>query len=116
MAAAPGIDERSVCFYRDVIGFVKTIRSEPGTVRTIEQLVAAAGSIAANRCEAVEASSRKEFIRFNKLALRSAKECRVWLLGCQAGNWGQPTLCATLLDEAQQITRILIAIIRTSQG
>jgi four helix bundle protein len=68
------LDDRSFRFLCDVIRFVRTIRFEPGGLRVIDQRVAAAGSIAANRQEATSSSSRREFIRFNEIALRSAKE------------------------------------------
>jgi hypothetical protein len=55
MPASPGIDERASRFFNDVIAFIQTIGSAPGTLRTIEQLVSSAGSIPANRAEAREA-------------------------------------------------------------
>jgi four helix bundle protein len=73
-----GIDERAFDFFCGVIRFVRTIQPEPGVRRLADQMVAAAGSIAANREEATSGSSRKEFIRYNEIALRSAKESVVW--------------------------------------
>jgi four helix bundle protein len=109
--AHPGIDDRADAFLHDVVVFTGTIIPVPGTRRVIEQVVAAAGSISANRQEATSASSKKEFIRFNEIALRSAKECAVWLKACHAGKWGQQHACERLLDEANQIARILGAIV-----
>lgn len=111
MQPKQGIDERAAGFLHDVVTFIGTIAPVPGTRRVIEQLVAAAGSTNANRQEATSASSKKEFIRFNEIALRSAKESLVWLRACQAGGWGEPITCGRLLDEGQQITRILAAIV-----
>lgn len=110
-----GIDERARAFFEDVVVFTQTIHPAPGTQRTIEQLVSAAGSIAANRCEATEGSSRREFIRFNKLALRGARETVVWLRGCRAGRWGAQHSCDRLLDEADQLCRILTTIVKNSR-
>ncbi|MSO81966.1 MAG: four helix bundle protein [Acidobacteria bacterium] len=71
MSAPPNwIDERALAFLCDVIRFVRTVRPEPGVRRLIDQLVASTGSIAANRQEAMSASSRREFIRFNEIVLR----------------------------------------------
>lgn len=72
-----GVDERAFAFLCNVIRFVRTIQPEPGIRRLIDQLVGAAGSIAANRQEALSASSRREFVRFNEISLRSAKESAV---------------------------------------
>ena len=69
-----GIDERSLRFFCDVLAFVDTIPLGPKTKKLVEQLVDSAGSIGANREEALGGSSRREFIRFNEISLRSANE------------------------------------------
>jgi four helix bundle protein len=112
---ANGIDERSFRFLCDVLTFVETIRKEPKTVRIIEQLVDAAGSIGGNREEALGASSRKEFIRYNEIALRGANETVRWLRVCAAKQLGSQEKCVALLDEARQLARILGRIIVTSK-
>jgi four helix bundle protein len=110
-----GIDERSFYFYRDVLTFVETIREGPKTKDLIEQLVAAAGSIGANREEARGASTRKEFIRFNEVALRGANESVRWLRACAGKRLGAREKCVALLDEARQLARILGRIVVTSK-
>jgi four helix bundle protein len=110
-----GIDERSFRFFRDVLTFVDTIQKESKTVRIIEQLVDAAGSIGSNREEALGASSRKEFIRYNEIALRSANETVRWLRVCAAKRLGAHDKCVALLDEARQLARILGRVVVTSK-
>jgi four helix bundle protein len=110
------IDSRADRFSDDVVRFIRTILPAPGNHRTIEQLVQSSGSVAANRKEAVSASSRREFIRCDEIALRSAKESGVWLRQCRAGNWGNAVLREQLLDEAGQLARILGKIVVTSKG
>jgi four helix bundle protein len=110
-----GIDERSYRFFIDVLGFVDTIPRGPKTNRIIEQLVDSAGSIGGNREEARGASSRKEFIRFNEISLRSANESARWLRACAAKQLGSQNQCVALLDEARQLARILGRIVVTSK-
>jgi four helix bundle protein len=110
-----GIDERSFRFFVNVLGFVDTIQKGPKTNRLIEQLVNSAGSIGGNREEALGASSRKEFIRFNEIALRSANETVRWLRACAAKQLGSQQQCVALLDEARQLARILGRIVVTSK-
>jgi four helix bundle protein len=110
-----GIDERSYRLFRDVLTFVDTIQTETKTKPIIEQLVDAAGSIGSNREEALGASSRKEFIRFNEIALRSANETVRWLRSCAAKRLGSQEKCVALLDEARQLARILGRIVVTSK-
>jgi len=54
--------------------FLDSVPNRPATKRLIEQLADASGSIGGNREEALGGSSRKEFIRFNEIALRGANE------------------------------------------
>jgi four helix bundle protein len=104
------IDERVFRFACDVVEYVRTVRWEPGSNKIIEQLVAAAGSTGANRHEAT-AGSPKEFIRFNTIALREARESHFWLRLCAAKKLGSVGLCVPLVNEADQIKRILGAIV-----
>ena len=116
MAMSGGIDERAFRFFCDVIRFGRTVRPEPGTRRLVDQLVAASGSVAANREEAKGASSRKEFIRFNEIARRSAGESAMWLRACQETQVGNGKTATALLEEARQLARILTSIILTSRN
>jgi four helix bundle protein len=88
-----------------------TIPREPKTNRIIEQLVDAAGSIGSNREEARGGSSRREFLRYNEIALRSANESARWLRACVSRRLGQQAMCIRLLDEARQLARILAQIV-----
>jgi four helix bundle protein len=110
------IDSRADRFSQDVVRFVGTIIPAPGNHRTMEQLVQSSGLVSANRQEAVSASSRREFIRCNEIALRSAKESGVWLRQCHAGDWGNARMRERLLDEAGQLARILGKTVVTSKG
>ena len=110
-----GIDERSFRFFCDVLSFVDTIPREPKTDSVVEQLVAAAGSIGGNREEARGASSRREFLRYNEIALRSANESARWLRACAARRLGERATCVRLLEEARQMARILAQIVITTK-
>jgi four helix bundle protein len=110
-----GIDERSFRFFCDVSEFVEAIPVGPKTSKLIEQLVDAAGSVGSNREEACGASSRREFIRYNEIALRSANESARWLRACVARGYGQRAKGILLLDEARQMARILAKIVITAK-
>ena len=116
-STANGIDERSFDFLCGVIRFVRTVDAEPGIRKLIDQLVGASGSIAANRQEALGASSRREFVRFNEIALRGARESAMWVRACQETSIGNPEKAGALLEEVRQIARILGSIVvRTKKG
>jgi four helix bundle protein len=110
-----GIDERSFRFFCDVCQFVDDIAVSPKTTRLIEQLVDAAGSIGSNREEALGGSSKREFIRYNEVALRGANESARWLRACVARGYGDRVKGIRLLDEARQIAKILGKIVVTAK-
>jgi four helix bundle protein len=111
-----GIDERSFRFFCDVIEFAGTIPRGPATDKLISQLVDAAGSITGNRDEALGGSSRREFLRYNEIALRGANESVKWLRTCAARCLGDQPQCTKLLDEGRQLARILGRIVITTKG
>jgi four helix bundle protein len=112
---ADGIDERTFRFQCDVLAFLDTIPIKPTSKRLIEQLADSTGSIGGNRDEARGATSRKEFIRFNEISLRSANESVRWLRVCLARQLGERGECLRLLDEALQETKILAKIVLTAK-
>jgi four helix bundle protein len=105
------INERALVFVCRVLDFVPSIPSTPGTRRVADQLVDSAGSVGSNLEEAIAASSRREFVRFNETSLRESRESNFWLKVCQRSRLGNATLCKELLDEGLQIARIIAAIV-----
>jgi four helix bundle protein len=91
-----------------VLGFVDSIPRGPKSDRLVEQLVGAAGSIGGNRAEALGASSYREFIRYNEVSLRGAKESARWLRACAAARIGTLQQAMALLDEARQLAPLLL--------
>jgi four helix bundle protein len=110
-----GIDERSFRFYCDVLAFIDTIAITPKTTKLVEQLAAASGSIGGNREEALGASSRREFLRYNEFALRGANESTRWLRACVSQRLGNRDQCLPLLDESRQLARMLAKIVITTK-
>ena len=105
------INERALVFVCRVLDFVPSISPRPGSRRVADQLVDAAGGIGSNLEEAVAASSRREFVRFNEIALRETRESVFWLKVCTRSQLGDAASRDELLDEGQQIARIIAAIV-----
>ena len=106
-----GIDERAYRFFCDVVAFVETVPIGPTTSRIIGQLVDAAGSIGSNREEALSRSSNREVIHYNEISLRGASESVRWLRACAARRLGSHEKCVPLVDEGQQLTRLLTRVV-----
>lgn len=92
------------------MAFLDTIPPGPKTNGLIEQLADSSGSIGSNREEALGGTTRREFRRYNEIALRSANESVRWLRGCVVQRLGDRTEGLRLLDEGRQLARILAKI------
>lgn len=81
-----------------------------------DQLLRSATSIGANIIEARAASSRREFIKFYEIALKSANETKYWLSLLFESTGIKKKEIRSLLSEAEQIANILGASLLTLKG
>jgi four helix bundle protein len=106
------IRERLVIFASDVaIAAQKMHAMSPIAAALCPNLVAAASSAASNAEEADDATSKRDFVAKERIALREVKESRLRLRVLQRAGYltGDD---AKLVDEAMELIRILAAIIR----
>jgi four helix bundle protein len=82
-----------------------------GVRRLADQLLRAGTSIGANLEEAKAASSRKEFLYCVQIALREARETKYWLRICSELQLAPAAELSQLINEADQVCRILGAIV-----
>lgn len=81
-----------------------------------DQLLRAATSIGANIIEAQAASSKRDFIRFYEIALKSANETKYWLCISREATETRSEEINKLLEEAKELTNILGASLLTLKG
>jgi len=109
------LEERTKDFFGRVIDLCKKIPVNPITKRQIEQLVASAGSIGANWCEASECESKKDFVHKVKISRKEAKECQLWLFGIKRCVNNLDEECDDLIAEAKEFVYIFTSIINKVQ-
>ena len=112
MATDPSQDirDRTFRFACAVASFVAGV-DRPHQLRAIlDQLLRSGTSIGANLEEAKAASSRREFLRYVQISLRESREARYWLRICADLHLASDARLLPLIDEAEQISRILGAI------
>ncbi len=80
------------------------------------QLLNSGTSIGANIEEAVGAASRKDFINKLQIAYKEARETRYWLKLMKETNLIEGKLGTSLLDDCEEIIRILTSILNSSKG
>lgn len=104
---------RSYHFAIDVIKFLDTLPNKRVYWVISDQLMRAATSIGANIIEAKAASSRKDFIKYYEIALKSANEGQYWLnLLKDATDLGDRHI-EEMLKELDEISKMLGASILT---
>ena len=79
----------------------------------IDQLIRCSTSIGANIIEASSASSRKDFIKFYEIALKSANETKYWLCLFRDGMKCEKERTNIVLNEAVELSKILASSLLT---
>jgi four helix bundle protein len=106
------IRERAFLFALRVVKLCQHIDKQPGVGRTLgKQLFRAATSIGANLEEAQGAQSKADFISKNAIALKEARETSYWLRLIAAAEVIPETRVTELRKEAEELMRIIGAII-----
>ena len=80
------------------------------------QLVRSGTSVGANVAEADHAHTTAEFARCCNIALKEAAEADYWLRLCRESGLIASDQLAHMLDESDEIIRVLSAIVRKTQN
>ena len=106
-----GIRHRCFFFAKSVILFIKDCKYERIYISIFDQLIRSATSIGANVVEGSAGSSKKDWLKFLIIALKSANETKYWLclirdtLDCDKNKLQE------LLTEADELSKIIASII-----
>ena len=73
------MEERTLKFSKEVIGFVKGLPRSVANAEIAKQLIKSSSSIGANYIEANEALSKKDFLMRIKICRKESKESVYWL-------------------------------------
>ncbi len=107
------LKERSFQFSLNVISFFKQLPNSAIYWKLSDQLLRSGTSIGANIHEAISSSSKKEFIRYYEISLKSANETVYWLELFEQANLADKDKITPLLNEAQELARMLASSIKT---
>ena len=108
------LEERTFEFAKASRVFVKQLPRTISNIEDVKQFIRASGSIGANYIEANEAIGRKDFEMKIKICRREAKESRYWLRLIDTDGKLEGDQ-ARLLDEADELMKIFVAIVRKSE-
>lgn len=111
-----GIRHRCFFYSKAIVLFVKECKWEPVFYSLFDQLVRSATSIGANVVEGKAGSSKKDWIKFLTIALKSANETKYWLCLIRDTIDVDKNKIQELLNEADEISKIIASIIIHAGG
>lgn len=107
---------RAYKFSLEIVRFVNRLPNKRAFWSIGDQLLRSATSIGANMIEAQASSSRREFIKFYEISLKSANETKYWLSLLQDSYNELQIESEVLLKEASEISNMLGSSILTLKG
>jgi four helix bundle protein len=102
------LQERTHRFFLNVIRFTKTVTPSAVADEIVPQLLASAGSTASNYRACCKARSKKEFIAKIGVAAEEADESLGWLTALRDAGMGDAVQVGGLIQEANELTAILV--------
>ena len=110
------IKDRTFRFALTIISLVEALPNTTSAKTIGKQIIRSGTSIGANVEEATAAHSKADFIYRMNMALREARETLYWLRLLEASQISETKIAAEILQEADEITRILGAIVSSARG
>jgi len=108
--------ERCYRFSIAIIQLTKNLPEKRVYWTVSDQLVRSATSIGANIIEGKSASSKKDFVRYYEIALKSANETKYWLGLLRDALDVDRAEISKLMKETTELAKILAASLLTMKG
>ena len=103
------LEERTLKFSKEVIGFVKRLPRSIANAEIAKQLIRSSGSIGANYIEANESLSKKGCLMRIKISRKESKESIYWLKLVETKD--QEKSRESLIGEATELMKIFGSIV-----
>ncbi|MDD5341386.1 MAG: four helix bundle protein [Patescibacteria group bacterium] len=110
------LEERTYKFAIDVIRIVNLFPQKTAAYILGKQIIRSGTSINSNIIHAKNSLSKKEFTYYLNNAKREAKETKSWLLMIVDSDLISLGKIQSLIDENEELIRILVASVKTSQN
>jgi four helix bundle protein len=110
------IRHRCFHFAKEILNFERECKYERIHFSLFDQLIRSGTSIGANLVEGSSGSTKKDFRNFLQIALKSANETKYWLCLIRDTLKVDKLMTEALIKEANEISRIIAAIILSAKG
>lgn len=108
--------KRLIRFSIKILNFCEKMRQKRMLWPIIDQLIRSATSIGANVVEAKSSSSKRDYLKFFEIALKSANETKYWLILIREINLELKQEAEEHLREADEISKVIGASVLTLKG
>ena len=115
MIKGDDIQERLIQFAARIIKVCDKISKTPASKHIAGQILRSGTAPAAHHGEARSAESQKDFVHKLKIAVKELNETEVWLRIIVASDMQTANIMGPIIDECQQLQRILGASIQTAR-
>ena len=116
MGKSNNVKFRAYHFSLNIIKFVRLFPNEKIYWTISDQLIRSATSIGANLIEAKSSSSKKDFIKFFEIALKSANETEYWLCLLKDSDLVKNNSLSDLIMEIKEISKMIGSSVLTLKG
>lgn len=99
-----------------IIRFLESVTQRMSHRIISDQLIRSMTSVGANIVEAKSSSSKKEFMHYFQIALKSCNETKYWLAMLRELNKDKEEEINNFLEETEQISKILATSVLTMKG
>ena len=107
------IAEKSFDFAKEAVDLYKILRYKRKEFVMSTQFLRSSTSIVANVEEAIGAQSKRDFLHKLSISYKEARETKIWIKLLKHGDFVLPSEADKLIEEADEICRILGKIIST---
>lgn len=109
------IAEKTFRFAVRIVKLGQYLMNEKKEFILSKQIIRSGTSIGANIEEADGGQSKADFIAKCQISYKEAKETKYWLRLLEATGYIEPNLANSLLNDAQEIIRIIQSILKTAK-
>jgi len=109
------LEERTLGFAKEVIGFVSTLPKTMANIEIMKQVIRSSGSVGANYIEANEALSKKDFSMRVKIYRKEVKESKYWLMLIEVRGEDAEKRRQSLINEATELMKIFGSIVEKAK-
>lgn len=110
------IEKKADIFSDRIVKLYQYLQKERGETIMSKQIMRSGTSVGANIAESRFAQSRPDFISKLNIALKEANETDYWLKKLLSGDYITPNQYQSMHQDNEEITKILVSIIKTCKN